>query len=148
MKIIYFKNLLKMNNITFKTIGKYALLLSIFYGITLLLNLLIRHYSGSISDVMLKGIILTIPTGINILLNIITAFVIYKDIKKLKVNAKYSILLTIFFRPIGVLLFLLYVMNEELYEKSAHNNQVGGWRLNNCHCTSHITVCLGLLLGG
>ena len=109
-----------MNNITLKTIGKYALLLSIFYGITILLTQLIRHYSGGISDDKFKGILLTMPAGILFLLNIITAFIIYKDIKKLKVNAKYSILLTIFYRPIGVLLFLLYVINKELNEKSAH----------------------------
>ena len=115
-----------MNNITLKTIAKYALLLSIFYGTKILLQQLIRHYTGSISDDKLKGILMTMPFAIMFLLNIITAFEIYKDIKKLKVNAKYSILLTIFFRPIGVLLFLLYVINEELYEKSAHNNQVGG----------------------
>ena len=120
MKIIYFKNLLKMNNITVKTIGKYALLLSIFYGTTILLQQIIRHYSDGISDNKLKGILLTIPFAIMFLLNVIMAFVIYKDIKKLKINAKYSILLTICYRPMGVLLFLLYVINKELNEKSAH----------------------------
>ena len=111
-----------MNNITLKTIGKYALLLSIFYAIAILLTLFIKHYSvGISSDYKLKGILLSIPAGISFLLNIITAFVIYKDIKKLKVNAKYSILLTIFYRPIGVLLFLLYLINKELNEKPAHS---------------------------
>jgi hypothetical protein len=121
LKIIYFKNLLKMNNTTLKTIGKYALLLSIFYGTTILLQQLIRHYSGGISDVDLKGILMTMPFAIMFLLNVITALVIYKDIKKLKINAKYSILLTIFYRPIGVILFVLYVINKELDEKSGAN---------------------------
>ena len=111
-----------MNNITVKTIGKYALLLSIFYGTTILLQQLISHYSDGISDYKLKGILLTIPFAIMFLLNVIMAFVIYKDIKRLKINAKYSILLTICYRPMGVLLFLLYVINKELNEKSAHIN--------------------------
>jgi hypothetical protein len=111
-----------MNNITIKTIGKYALLLSILYGISILLNYLIKYYADSISDYNLKSIILIIPAGILVLLNIITAVVIYNDMQKLEVNAKYAVLLTIFYRPIGVLLFLLYVINKELNEKPAHND--------------------------
>ncbi|NQU51780.1 MAG: hypothetical protein HQ522_04510 [Bacteroidetes bacterium] len=107
-----------MSNITTKTIGKYALLLSFFYGIAILLNLLVKHYIAGTSDYILKSVLFTMPVGILFLLNIITAFVIYKDIKKLNVNAKYAILLTIFYRPIGVLLFLLYVITKELNEKS------------------------------
>ena len=104
-----------MNNTTLKTIGKYALILSILYAFEILMRPLINHYADGItSDNILKSIVLFISVGITFLFNILVAFVIYKDMKRLEVDAKYSVLLTIFFRPIGVVIFLVYLINKEL----------------------------------
>ena len=111
-----------MNNNTLKTIGKYAVILSILYTIEVFLGLFMKHFIVNIiSDNFLKSILLLIPAGVLLAFNIVTAIVIYKDIKRLEVNAKYSILLTVFFRPLGVVIFLIYLMNKELSENVVHN---------------------------
>ncbi len=51
------------------------------------------------------------------LLNAITAVFVFSDSKKENLECKYSILLTVFYRPIGIVLFLLYVIDKEIKRK-------------------------------
>jgi len=107
-----------MENRAVKMIGKYALLLCILYGIQVVTN-----YSFSLIDTETLDYDMKyyLATGVNIfpfLLNIVAAIFINSDKKKERIEGKYSILLTVFYRPIGIVLFLLYVINQELKMKS------------------------------
>lgn len=65
--------------------------------------------------------LMSIPTILDYLLNIITTLIISFDKTKFKVTGKYSILLTTFYRPIGVVMFLIYLNNSEIENESTHN---------------------------
>lgn len=52
-------------------------------------------------------------------LNIAVAIIINMDKSKLGIEGKYSVLLTIFYRPIGVVVFLIYLINKEFSRKAS-----------------------------
>ena len=110
-----------MNNEVIKVIGKYALLLSVFYIIDIALGHYIAYLTKDMDNYELKSMWLGIPAVTRYVLNIITAVVIASDKKKLNIKEKYSVLLTIFYRPIGVVLFLIYLINKGLERSSTHN---------------------------
>lgn len=76
----------------------------------------------SSSNYEMNSYLLSIPMISTYLLNIIAALILNMDKKRLKIEGKYSILLTLFYRPIGIVLFLIYVIDKELNEKPAHNS--------------------------
>jgi len=111
-----------MNNNAIEIIGKYALLLSALYGLDIILNL--NFVSFAFNQPSLQNLTYTktwtyiIPYG----LNLIAALYINSDIKSLNIKAKYSLLLTLIYRPIGIVLFLLYVVNNELTSQQELKN--------------------------
>ncbi len=108
-----------MDNIAIKTIRKYALLLSIFYGLELLIGYFVGQMIENSTDYELNNYFLNGQMIIPYLFNIITAFIVNSDRDKLKIEGKYAVLLTVFYRPIGIVLFLIYVINNEIKEKAS-----------------------------
>ncbi len=106
-----------MNNNAIKTIGKYALILSIFYGLEFFVSYFVEQNMQD-STVFRMNSYLIGKMIIPFLLNIIAAFIVNSDKNRLKIKGKYSVLLTIFYRPIGIVLFLLYVINKEIINTS------------------------------
>ena len=106
-----------MDNIAIKTIGKYALILSIFYGLEFLVSYFVGQKIKDPTDYEMNSYFLTGKIVISYLLNIVAAFIINSDKNKLEIDGKYSVLLTIFYRPIGIVLFLIYVINKEIEKK-------------------------------
>ena len=111
-----------MNNTTIDTIGKYALLLSALYGLDVLLNYYILSnifkHSGLQDISSIKNWIYLIPYS----LNIVAALYVNSDIKSMNIKGRYSVLLTVIYRPIGIVLFLLYVINNELTNQQELKN--------------------------
>ncbi|MFC2152595.1 hypothetical protein ACFLSE_08715 [Bacteroidota bacterium] len=110
-----------MNNDIIKTIGKYALLLTVFYAIDIALGHYISFLTKNIEDFETKRLLLGLPAIMRYLLNIVTAIIISSDKKKLNITGKYSVLLTVFYRPVGVVLFLIYLIHKEIKSVSTHN---------------------------
>jgi len=102
-----------------KIIAKYALILIIFYLTEFLFMLGVR-YATTIQffDVKILGLLWSIDAAISIILSIITALIIRYDIKRLEINSKYLVLMTLLWRPLGVSLFLISLLNQK------RNNQI------------------------
>ncbi len=106
-----------MDNLATKTISKYALLLAVFYGLEFLLKYIITQYVNESSDSILNSYLVNGNMLITLLLNIVAAFIINSDKNRLDIEGKYSVLLTIFYRPIGIVLFLIFVVNKSMNER-------------------------------
>jgi hypothetical protein len=110
-----------MNNKVVKTIGKYALLLTIFSFI----DIAVLRYTDLIFDTAKNSssemFLVSLPVIIGYLLNIMTAILISFDKAKFSLTGKYSVLLTVIFRPIGVVIFLIYLINSTVKSESDHN---------------------------
>lgn len=108
-----------MNNIAIKTIGKYAIILSILYGVETLFNYfaspLLMEEGTFLNDILTHSS----PLIFAFVINIIAAFIVNADKNKLKIEGKYAVLLTVFYHPIGVVLFLIYVVHQSLNTSSA-----------------------------
>jgi hypothetical protein len=108
-----------------KIIGKYAIILVIFYAIQFGFNYWFQIISKIVeydsTDVLIRQYSFI---GLSIILNIITALIVSRDIKKYEINIRFLVLSTIIFRPLGVCLFLigLMKMNTEEQIKPAPNN--------------------------
>ena len=103
-----------MNNIAIKTIRKYALILIVFYGLELLIRYFVSKMVDGSANHEINSYLITGRMILSVLLNIITAFIINSDKNRLEIDGKYSVLLTIFYRPIGVVIFLIYVIDKEI----------------------------------
>jgi|GEM_PF-4981883 len=105
-----------------KIITKYALLLIIFYtiqfGVDHLIQLLPAYDEYDKFETIKKYLIFI---GLTLVLNLITALIVSRDIKKYKLKIKYLILCTILFRILGVSLFLIGIMNQENEKMRAPN---------------------------
>lgn len=95
-----------------RLIRKYALWLSVSYGIEFLImrfltgyNLGLDWYDESTFQISLYGLIT--------LLNVVMILVIKKDKDKFQVRTQYVYLATILYRPLGVCAFLLYMLYNE-----------------------------------
>jgi hypothetical protein len=103
-----------MNNRAIKVIGKYAILLIILYGVDTLVKYIAGQYINDLNNLSTKSYVLAAEAIFPYLLNVIAAFIVYSDKKKLEIEGKFSVLLTIFYRPIGIVLFLIYVIEKEI----------------------------------
>jgi hypothetical protein len=110
------------NNKTY-WVKKYAILLVCFYLLndiivqTEIVSKIIKESESIDSrDAAIKNLIYS---GISILLNIVLAVIVYGDIKKIQIKMKYAVLLTVLYAPMGVCLFLLYVILSQA-NKSEH----------------------------
>ncbi len=108
-----------MDNITIKAIGKYALILVICYGIELLFSHSSRFLMDESSSGYIPKVLSVLPIVFTFVLNIVVAIIINMDKSKLGIEGKYSVLLTIFYRPIGVVVFLIYLINKEFSRKAS-----------------------------
>jgi len=109
-----------MNKTAIQIIGKYALILSVLYIIEYAVVYLIGERLER-SEPQLYNYLTFARFSFPFLLNIITASIINSDKNKLEIEGKYSVLLTIFYRPIGVVLFLIYVIDKELKRASTQH---------------------------
>lgn len=110
-----------MENRAIKLIGKYALLLCVLSGIQILINHLVSQLIKDSMGTEFETYLLVANNLFPFLLNAITAVFVYSDSRKENLECKYSILLTVFYRPIGVVLFLLYVIDKEIKRKYSAN---------------------------
>jgi len=99
-----------MTDRIYALISKYALLLSIFYFLSYAFSWTVNTYelpSDERSYIYLRAIS---PVILDLLLNISAALVVKQDVDKYKVGAKYVILATLLYRPLGVVAFLLFLI--------------------------------------
>jgi hypothetical protein len=73
-----------------------------------------RVYSGE--DILPVRYTTLVSSGLAIILSILVAVIVSRDIKKLGIKTNYVILATILFRPVGVCAFLLYAIHNECNE--------------------------------
>ncbi len=109
-----------MNKTAIQIIGKYALVLSVFY----ILEYLAIYFIGRELDETKPNIysyLMFAKATVPFLLNIIAAIILSLDKNKLEIQGKYSVLLTVFYRPIGIVLFLIYVIEKEIKKASTQH---------------------------
>ncbi len=100
-------------------VKKYAFVLVCYYVIEEIAS---RGYNfwldwmRTLEDVQMSDYIYTplVYAVITYSLNVILAIILNSDIKKLQIKAKYAVLCTVVFAPMGVSLFLLYVILSEV----------------------------------
>jgi hypothetical protein len=99
-------------------IGKYALILATFSIITVAFQHLIS--SEEFSDDVIRNMLFHtyIPLAFSSLLNVVTALIVQRDIRKHAIKTKYIMVATIFYRPVGVFAFLLYLIFRERFSSS------------------------------
>ncbi len=97
-----------MTDDKFKQISKYALILSITYLFEFVFNRYVKQFNLDPEKRINETLISTAPYILTFLLNIITAIIVYRDIVTKSIRTKYVILATVLYRPIGVVVFLLY----------------------------------------
>ncbi len=103
----------QMISLNVKMIGKYALLLALFFAFERAFDFLLDELRPTIfGDGIYTSstMYLLIPTALWFVLNIITAFIIQQDKARLNIETKYVYIATILYRPIGVVAFLLYAI--------------------------------------
>lgn len=93
----------------FELIAKYALLLTAFFILSFVFarTIIAIPLTDNVADTFQNRT--TLPHIFNLLLNLITVFVIGRDIKKLNLKTKYVLLSTVVYRPLGVVAFLLFL---------------------------------------
>lgn len=94
-----------------RLIGKYALLLGAFALLEYVVRQYLRGKNLEFGDFQVLRA--TIPTGLTLLLNIITALLVSADRNRIGVKTNYVTLVTILYRPIGVCAFLLFVIFDK-----------------------------------
>ena len=99
-----------MSNRLYSMIGKYALLLSIFYLISYAFRWAANSYEFPFSLAENTFVRSTAPTIFDLLLNVVSAFVVHHDIAKSGLRTKYVVLTTVFYRPLGIVAFLLFLI--------------------------------------
>jgi putative Mn2+ efflux pump MntP len=107
-----------MNNTTIKTIAKYALLLCIFYGLEFIIEYFLKKEFGKNQTMEKNTLLMGLNLALVYLFNITTAIIVNIDKKKMQIESKFSVLLTVIYRPLGVVLFLIYLIDKEM--KSLH----------------------------
>lgn len=108
-----------MTDQNFKLISKYALLLSISYLLEIALN---RYVKGINTELVTRAnqmLISSTPYFFTLLLNVVTAIIVYRDKVAQNIKTKYVIIATTLYRPIGVVAFLLY----SIYDKGTFNQR-------------------------
>jgi hypothetical protein len=90
-----------------KFIRKYALILILMYFFQYVFNYGFEYFIKSKFLNSPVFFLHAIPSGFRFILNIITAIIVARDIKKLQLQSRYLILLTVFWMPLGVCLFLI-----------------------------------------
>lgn len=113
-----------MKNKLFELITKYALLLSVAYFVSTAFSWIVVEtdyfFEDTVDNMIYKRLAFS---ALNILLNLIMAFIVAQDIKQHKIETKYVMLATLIYRPLGVLAFLLFVfLHEQSHGEGAATN--------------------------
>jgi len=107
-----------------RIISKYALIIIIIYLIQTIFGFAFDHYlKKQTIQTEMPIWISFIPRALDLLLNIITAIIVFIDKKRFELKTRFLVFVTIVFGPLGVCLFLISLIynlkNNE--KKSAHN---------------------------
>ena len=108
--IIYFEDDMTKDNI--RLIGKYALLLAIFYAAEYALGVYVSELETLPIDVS-PFWRTYIPRAFGVLLNVVMAFIIYLDKERMGIETRFVMIATVLFKPIGVVAFLLCSMKSQ-----------------------------------
>jgi len=96
-----------------KLITKYALVLIIFYLIQYLLSFANSYLIKVLEWVDITKFWLSYTAiAFGFIFNIITALIVRYDIKKLQLKSRYLILATLVWRPLGICLFFITIVNQ------------------------------------
>ncbi len=95
-----------------KLITKYALVLVIFYLIQYLISFSNSYFTNGHELIKTKLLLSYITIAIGFIFNIITALILRFDINKLQLKSKYLILTTLVWRPLGICLFFITIVNQ------------------------------------
>jgi len=100
-----------MPNKIIKLVAKYAIILSVLMAV----ELFARMYYDTIADQTDSSSLIRfiIPYGLYLVFNLFVALIMNSDIKKMSIKADYAIVLTIIARPIGICVFLIYILGQQ-----------------------------------
>lgn len=104
-----------MTNSQYKAlINKYAILIFIGYALTYLISIAIQHVlpKFALGDSELIQILSSSAWIIQLIVNIIAAVLVSKDLKTMEIKNSLIIVMTVLFSLIGVTMFLLTVNKE------------------------------------
>ena len=107
-----------MTNNQFRTlINKYAILIFIGYSLTFLISTLIQRLIPSVTSVNrgntdIIGILSSSTWIIQLIINIIAAILISKDLKKLEIKNNLIVIMTVCFSLIGITMFFITTNRE------------------------------------
>ncbi len=94
-------------------VNKYALLLLVGFALgTIITKISIYAIPYNYESTTLKTIFYSIPTGVNIIINIIAAILVSKDMKRYNLYNNLIIVMTLFFSLIGVTMFFITANRE------------------------------------
>lgn len=99
-----------MDDRYFRFIGKYALLLSLMYGIEFVFWRYMDQRELTTDTLTDRLLTMTIPVALALVLNIVLTIIVTRDIRVLNLNTRYVTLATLIYRPVGVCAFLLYLL--------------------------------------
>ncbi len=98
-------------------INKYAILIFVGYALSFLINRSIQYSSLTwIDDSLISILIYSLVFVIQLIINIIAAILISKDMKRFNINNNLIIVITVFFSLVGVVMFFI-TLNRELKEE-------------------------------
>ena len=104
-----------MTNNKFRTlVNKYAILIFIGYALNFLISIVTQRFIPSINagDFELKGILSSLTWLIQLIINIIAATLISKDLKKLNIKNNLIVFMTVLFSLIGITMFFITTNRE------------------------------------
>ena len=104
-----------MTNNHFRTlINKYAILIFIGYSLTFLISTVFHHLIPKVNggNAIIVGTLTSLTWIIQLIINIIAAIFISKDLKKLDIKNNLIIVMTVMFSLIGITMFFITTNRE------------------------------------
>jgi len=103
-----------MQHSYYKIVQKYTVLLIVLYAIEVAFREWVDHViENSLENAMLRSLL---PFALAILFNVLTAVVLYNDMKQRQRTFHYVVIAALFFKPLGVCSFLLYELGAQRNE--------------------------------
>ena len=104
-----------MKDRIFSLISKYALILAGLYFFDEVYSIVLKELRPSYDSLEFVRWSPMINFAFDILLNVVTVLFLLQDIREHKVKTKYVIVTTMFFRPVGVIVFLLFLFYQDRF---------------------------------
>ncbi len=104
-----------MTNNQFRTlINKYAILIFIGYSLTFLMSIVIKRLipSANTGNLDIIGFLSSSTWMIQLIINIIAAILISKDLKKLEIKYNLIVIMTVLLSLIGITMFFITINRE------------------------------------